>query len=219
MSQENVEICSNARSQPYNRRDVEALPGRSRPRYRVARLFGLMFGGEATVSQGPRGHPRIVRTWTRFLRTRLVAALDFRELGRPDRPSCSRPGPRQRQLVEDSVSPYRRSSVPTSRTASASGPGLTSTAKRPSKPPGSRSRRCRRRTSRSRGSDRGFAGATSSPGWIPSPDVGWGSPADYVGFRDVYRGRTGPEAWLEEFARGLRVELCDQFEHDRRRAD
>ncbi len=100
-------------------------------------------GGVPGTRRSPRNAPgawrysrRSSRSSTRRSETSAASARDR---------SASHPWQPERGRISRRPSP----SCPTSRTARRFGSGPTSTPRRPSKPPGFRSRRCRRRTSRS----------------------------------------------------------------------
>ena len=144
MSQENVEAFKRGVDAD-NRRDLEAMLEDFDPEVEWHSALLMSLGGEATVYRGHEGIRKLYRDldevldkfhWEyaeiRDLGDRVVGIGRFRTRGKGAEPRPSRPS-----------APWS-----TSRTARRFGFGPTSTRRKPSKPPGCRSRRCRRRTSR-----------------------------------------------------------------------
>ncbi len=80
MSQENVEALQRA-AEANNRRDYEALLEEFDPDVEFHGIFGVMFGGEATVVRGHEGLLEYVRDLDEGFAVRDIQWSEFRDLG------------------------------------------------------------------------------------------------------------------------------------------
>jgi len=80
MSQENIEAVKRA-VEANNRHDYEALLEEFDPDIEWHTIFGVMFGGEATVARGHEGLLEYLRDQDEGFAVRDVEATEFRDLG------------------------------------------------------------------------------------------------------------------------------------------
>src|SRR5947208_615751 len=80
MSQENIEALQRA-ADANNRRDYEAFLDEFDPDVEWHRIFGVMYGGEATVVRGDEGLLEYVRDLDEAFAVRDVQFSEFRDLG------------------------------------------------------------------------------------------------------------------------------------------
>jgi ketosteroid isomerase-like protein len=80
MSQENIEVLQRA-AEANNRQDYEAFLEEFDPDVEWHGIFGVMFGGEATVVRGHEGLLKYVRDLDEGFSVRDVQLSEFRDLG------------------------------------------------------------------------------------------------------------------------------------------
>src|SRR5215203_5805245 len=142
MSQENIEALQRA-AEANNRRDYEAILDEFDPDVEWHGIFGVMFGGEATVVRGREGLLGYVRDLDESLTYATFSCRNSVTLA-IESSYWVMSGAEAERAASSSTRPTEV--WPSSRTASASGTGTSSTTPRPSKQ-GCGSSQCRRRTS------------------------------------------------------------------------
>jgi ketosteroid isomerase-like protein len=144
MSQENVEAFKRGAA-AYNRGDIDTMLEELDPEIEWHPALQVLLGGEATVYRGHQGVRDFIRDTGEAFTELQAEQSEFRDLGEQVVAIGHFGGRGRESGVRMKL---RWSGWSSSKTGRRSGRANTSFPPRPSKPPGCRSRRCRRRTSR-----------------------------------------------------------------------